>query len=559
MTASRIGRWVSVLVLVSMGLAMIGNRPARGQPASAPLPPPPFAASGEEWWGDAVCYEVFVRSFFDGDGDGIGDLQGLTEKLDYINDGDPAGGSDLGATCVWLMPIMESASYHGYDVVDYYTVEADYGTNEDFRRFVDEAHRRGIRVILDLVLNHSSSEHPWFQSALQDPASPYRDWYIFEPEDPGYLGPWGAQAWHPSPVRSEFYYGIFWEGMPDLNFRHPAVTDEAKRISAFWLTEMGADGFRLDAIKHLIEDGRVQENTPETHAWLRDYRLFLDQTAPDAFTVGEIFGADAATLLPYYPDQLDAYFQFAVGQQVLTSAIGNGRALVETVGRVSTELPDQRWAPFLTNHDQARAMIALNGDIPRAKVAATALLTLPGLPFVYYGEEIGMQGNKPDERIRTPMQWSGDPGGGFTTGEPWQPFQDDLADVNVAAQAGDPDSLLNHYRRLIHLHAAHPALSHGAFVPLESNERAVAAYMRQSEDEAILMVINFGKDAIAGAVIDAAETPLAPGTHPLAMLLGDGSAAPLTVGEGGAVAGYVPMPTLSPRTGYVFVIEGGAG
>ena len=455
------------------------------------------------------------------------------------------------------MPVMEAASYYGYDVVDYYDIEQDYGTLDDLRRFVAEAHRRGIRVVLDLVLNHTSRDHPWFQEALRDPTSPYRDWYIFSAEDPGYAGPWGAVAWHPSPVAAEFYYGIFWEGMPDLNYRNPAVTEEAKKVTTFWL-DLGADGFRLDAIKHLIEDGRVQENTPETHAWLRDYRAFLDATAPDAYTVGEIFGADAASLAPYYPDQLHAYFVFEVGQQILASSIGNGRALTERVGRVDAALPDQRWAPFLTNHDQARAMVALNGDVARAKLAATALLTMPGLPFVYYGEEIGMTGNKPDERIRTPMQWSAEPGGGFTTGEPWQPFQDDLAEVNVAAQDADPDSLLNHYRRLVHLHVAHPALAHGAFVPLEATERAVAAYLRQTDDEAILVVINFGREPLANVALSAAATALAPGCHDLVSLLGDAPPAALTVGAGGAIAGQVPLPTLAPRTGYLVQVVSGA-
>ncbi|MDQ3045297.1 MAG: alpha-amylase family glycosyl hydrolase, partial [Chloroflexota bacterium] len=259
--------WALLLLTILVSVA-----PVAGQRGATPAT---NVSATSNWWDEAVCYEVFVRSFADSDGDGIGDLLGLIDRLDYINDGDPNGGDDLGATCIWLMPVFASTSYHGYDVEDYYTIDPDYGTNEEFTEFITQAHDRGIRVILDLVLNHTSREHPWFQDALANPDSPYRGWYIWADEHPGYNGPWGAPAWHPSPLGDEFYYGIFWEGMPDLNYRNAEVTAEAEKVSAFWLNEMGADGFRLDAIKHLIEDERIQENTPETHEWLRDYRIYL--------------------------------------------------------------------------------------------------------------------------------------------------------------------------------------------------------------------------------------------------------------------------------------------
>lgn len=428
-------------------------------PTITPAPPAsPFPLQAG-WWDNAVCYEVFVRSFRDSNGDGIGDLNGLIEKLDYINDGNPDEQNDLGAPCIWLMPVAEAASYHGYDVVDYYKIEDDYGTNDDFKRLIDEAHKRDVKVILDLVLNHTSREHAWFKDAAGNPESPYRDWFLWSQDDPGYRGPWGDVAWHQSSARDEYYYGVFWEGMPDLNYRNPQVTAEAQKISLFWLNEMGADGFRLDAIKHLIENGRTQENTPETHAWLRDYRTFLQQNAPDAFTIGEIFGGSVINLKAYYPDQLDTYFQFEVGDKLINAA-NTGSALPFNLAltNASQQLPFQRWAPFLTNHDQNRVFDTLGKDAGKMRIAATALLTLPGLPFVYYGEEIGMQGVKPDERIRTPMQWSDEtPGGGFSTGKAWQPFQVDFGQVNVAAQEADPNSLLNVYRRMIHLHTEHPA------------------------------------------------------------------------------------------------------
>lgn len=524
---------------------------ALGAQEATPLATP--NAGGVPWWQDAVCYEVFVRSFFDSDGDGIGDLPGLTAKLDYLNDGDPSTSGDLGVSCLWLMPVAQSPSYHGYDVVDYETIEQDYGTNADFKAFVAEANARGIRVITDLVLNHVSVEHPWFQQALADPASPYHDWFIWAEADPAYLGSFGQDVWHPTPDGSAYYYGTFGANMPDLNYRNPAVTEEARRIARFWIEEMGVDGFRLDAIKHLIEKDQQQENTDETHAWLRDFRAFLDSFAPDAYTVGEIFGADSAALLPYYPDQLTAYFAFELSEEILRAAgFGLGSGLVRTTAGVNAQLPDQRWAPFLTNHDQNRTMTELAGDVPTAKVAATALLTAPGLPFLYYGEEIGMVGEKPDERIRTPMQWTSD-ASGFTTGTPWEPFQDDLATVNVAAQDGDPDSLLNHYRRLIQLHAASPALAHGDFLPL-AGETAVAAYLRRTPEQTVLVVINFSDDPLDAAALTGESGALAPGAYNLLPLLGDEGGASLNVGADGAFADYVPLPTLAPQTGYVFAV-----
>ena len=192
-----------------------------------------------------VCYEVFIRSFYDSNGDGIGDLRGLTRKLDYI--------SGLGVDCVWLMPVAASPSYHGYDVTDYYKVEPDYGTNDDFQAFVGAAHRHKIRVLVDLVLNHSSSEHPWFQEALRDTAAPHRSWYRWAPTQNGAC----ANNWHKSPIRDECYFGLFWSGMPDLNYENPAVLDEMKRVARFWLDSMHVDGFRLDAVRHLVEAGKI--------------------------------------------------------------------------------------------------------------------------------------------------------------------------------------------------------------------------------------------------------------------------------------------------------------
>ncbi len=338
----------------------------------------------------------------------------------------------------------------------------------DFKRLVAAAHERGVKVILDLVLNHTSSEHPWFKEAAKNPQSPYRDWFLWSKDNPAYSTPWGSPAWHRTPGAKDYFYGIFWEGMPDLNYRNPAVTKEAEDISAFWLKDMGADGFRLDAIKHLIEDGKIQEDTPETHAWLRGYRTFLQSVKPDAFTVGEIFGG-SYQLPAYFPDQLDTYFEFGIADGLI-KATNDGKAVILTaaVKTSMANLPYQRFAPFLTNHDQERVRDLFLDNEGKAKIAATALLTLPGLPFVYYGEEIGMLGTKPDEKIRTPLAWDGtDKTGGFTTGKPWEPLQAKYPERNIAAESADPNSQLNLYRKLIHLHTGHPALATGDWTALE--------------------------------------------------------------------------------------------
>ena len=535
--------------------------PTRNLPTPAPTitvgptaTPFPLAAG---WWDGAVCYEIFVRSFYDSNGDGIGDLNGIAQKLDYVNDSDPKTTKDLGANCIWLMPIMESPSYHGYDTTDYYAVNHEYGTNDDFKTLVAEAHKRGIRVILDLVLNHTSKQSPWFQQAAKDPASPYRDWYLWSKDKPGYKNPWGEDPWRQSSARNEYYYAIFSVTQPDLNYRNPAVTAEARKISAFWLNDMGADGFRLDAIKHLIENGPNQQHTPETHAWLRDYRAFLQQTKPGAFTVGEVFGDPVATLRTYYPDQLDEYFEFDVAQNIVAAASGGiAPPFISAVTTAEAVLPYNRWAPFLTNHDQNRVMSTLGNDMGKARIAATALLTLPGLPFVYYGEEIGMTGQKPDERIRTPMQWTSDGAtGGFTSGKPWEALQKDTPTVNVGAQDADPGSLLNLYRALITLHTTNPALRGGAFVPLRTSNGAVAAFLRQAADETVLVVLNFSKVAASNVTLDLAKSTLGAGDYQLAPLLGEQASAPLTVGDGGDITGSMPWPSLAPQTGYIATLR----
>jgi len=513
---------------ISLGLcATLAAAPAARAQTPAPA-----------WTRGAVCYEVFVRSFYDSDGDGIGDLNGLIRKLDYIN--------RLGASCIWLMPVAASPSYHGYDVSDYYRVDPAYGSNDDFKRLVVEAHRRGIVVLVDMVLNHSSSEHPYFQAALRDTTSPYRTWYRFSPTPLG-KGPWGGEAWHRSPVRDEYYYGVFWSGMPDLNYQTPAVREEANKIATFWLREMGVDGFRLDAVPYVVEEGACLAGCPGTHALLREYAAHLRGVKPDAYTVGEVW-ANIATMLPYYPDQLTAYFAFELSDSLLSAVrTGSATGLLTGFLRLQDTLPAYRWSPFLTNHDQTRTLTVLGGDVARAKLAATLLLTLPGLPFIYYGEEIGMTGDKPDPRLRTPMQWSPRPGVGFTTGKAWESPQPDSLTTNVAAEDADPGSLLNLYRRLIHLRRENEALATGKLVPLSASNPQVAAYLRRTGDHAVLVVANLGATPASDVSIASRESVLSPGWYTPRNLLGGPKRTTLEVNRDGRIQGYVPAGTLGSR------------
>lgn len=504
------------------------------------------------WRSGGTCYEVFVRSFYDSDGDGTGDFRGLTQKLDYINDGNPQTRNDLGANCIWLMPIAESPSYHGYDVTNYYQVNRDYGTNEDFKQFIAEAHRRGIRVLFDLVLNHTSSEHPFFRSAIVNPQSAYRDWYLWSPTQIK-LSTWNSDVWHRAGSRNEYYFGLFWAGMPDLNLANPQVQSEIERVSRFWLQEMNVDGFRLDAVQHFFESGDNVRHVPPIHSWLRDFTNTLNRIKPDVYTVGEVWDSTGA-IVPYYPDQLTSYFIFEVADALVDAVnSGNGTRLVNAVNRAQRDLPPLRWSPFLRNHDQTRTMTDLNGDVARAKLAATLLLTLPGFPFVYYGEEIGMTGNKRDgdPRLRTPMQWDMTKAAGFTNGVPWEPLQPDSFTANVEAQRGDRASLLNLYRTLIHLRAQNSAIGTGDFTPLNAPAGAVA-YMRRDGDKAVAVVANLTTQPLANIRLSLPTGSLAAGRYNARELNGNADGARLNVGRNGQISAWVPVTTLGPLEARIY-------
>jgi glycosidase len=490
------------------------------------------------WWNDTVFYEIFVRSFADSDGDGIGDFNGITSKLDYLNDGDPATSTDLGVTGLWLMPIMPSPSYHGYDVSDYYAVNPQYGTMDDFKRMVDEAHQRGIRVTIDWVLNHTSSQNDWFVQA-QDVNSPYHDWYVWQTGRPTTSG------WIPAPG-NQYYYAFFGAPMPDLNYTHPAVVAEMKNVARFWLEEVGIDGFRLDAAKYIVEDGGTIENTPQTHDWYRDLRAYYKSIAPQAMTVGEIWD-DSDTVATYLQgDELDLAFNFDLGKNFVFSAgTGTPKYALDILARDVDVFRPGQYAVFLTNHDQDRAMTVLNDNVEQAKSAAAMLLTSPGVPFLYYGEEIGMLGKKPDENIRLPMQWSADANAGFSTGKPWRAPGSDYPVKNVAAQSADSSSLLSYYRTLIHLRNAHAALRVGDFHRIMADNRSLYAVLRVSQEETVLILFNLSSAPVTNYSLRLSDSPLS-GSYTLTPLLGAGDFAPLTVDAQGGFSGYTPLPEIPP-------------
>ena len=440
------------------------------------------------WWNNTVFYELFVRSFYDSDGDGIGDFNGIIQKLDYLNDGDPNTDSDLGITGIWLMPINQSPSYHGYDVIDYRSVNSDYGTMDDFKDFLSEAHSRGIRVIMDFVMNHSSNQHPWFEQAAQNDER-YRSFYRWSDSKPEYRGPWGQEVWHFN--ATGYYYGLFWSGMPDLNYEHPAVKDSMFAVADFWLNDIGLDGFRLDAVKYIFEEGSNLEDTQSTFQFWSNFNQHIKQVKPDAFAVGEAW-TNTETILKYVTDdRLDYCFEFNLASATL-NAVSSGEAgdLSAQMQKVHNLYPHLQYGTFLTNHDQSRVMHEFQQDLGKAKVAAALYLTFPGIPYIYYGEEIGMVGAKPDEFIRTPMQWSDEPNAGFTSGSPWIRVNNNYPTYNVLVEQEDPESLLNWYKQLIAIRNQEPALRLGDYKSIISSASSVMAFLRHYQDESIMVVVN---------------------------------------------------------------------
>jgi glycosidase len=505
---------------------------------ASPIPEPTLQALALPWWREAIFYEIFVRSFYDTDGNGIGDFNGITQKLDYLQ--------KLGINAIWLMPIHPSSSYHGYDVINYYAVNSDYGTLDDFKHLLEATHQRGMHVILDLVLNHTSNQHPWFIDANSNLDSKYRDYYVWSDTSEG-------AKWYPG--QHGYYYVYFCDCMPDLNYRNPAVTADMLKITNYWLNTIGVDGFRLDAAKHLIEEGDKLENTASTHEWYKQFYPAYKAQNAQAYTVGEAAGAGASVVKSYTGNQLDQIFNFEMASGFVNSVNGGSNSGITSAMKFALQdMSDFNFATFLTNHDQNRAMSVFSGNVGKAKAAATLLLTTPGTPFIYYGEEIGMQGVKPDEDIRLPMQWNAEENAGFTTGTPWRAPASNYLQDNVAAQEGNPDSLLNHYRVLTKLREENSALRNGQVTLVDTGNPGIYAALLSSPTEKLLVLVNLKGTTISDYQLSLEENLLSDGSINPKTIFGTMEAIPVTV-SGGKFNGYKPIDALAPYESYIFQLE----
>ena len=417
-------------------------------------------------------YEIFVRSFCDSDGDGLGDLRGAAEKLDYVR--------ELGCTGVWLMPIMPSPSYHKYDVVDFYAVDPEYGTLDDLRALLEEAHARGMRVILDLPVNHCSSEHPWFLSAAASEDSPYRGWFNWSDKaQPGYTELNGA-----------YYESRFVDSMPDLNLDKPAVREEIENIMRFWLQEVGADGFRLDAVTSYYT-GNVEKNTDFLN-WLADTAHALK---PDAYLVAEAW-ENLPTIARYAESRIDSFFTFPVSQTegYIAKVLGGrakqpGKKFGETVELLEQTLPERSIpAPFLENHDTGRTVGFTGRTNPdKTKMAGGLLCMLRGNVFIYYGQEIGMVGSGEDPNKRIGMLWTNE---AETTLPPPGTTRIEYAYPSVAEQESDPASILNYYKQALGIRERFPAIARGTSTVLPCEQDELCLILRSWNGEELLLAVN---------------------------------------------------------------------
>jgi maltose alpha-D-glucosyltransferase/alpha-amylase len=488
-----------------------------------------------DWYKDAVFYEAFVRAFADSNGDGIGDLAGLASRLDYLQ--------DLGVDCIWLLPIYPSPLRDdGYDVSDYCAIHPDYGTVHDFRHLVDQAHRRGLRVIADLIPNHTSDQHPWFR-ASRDPAHPehhrYRDWYVWSATDQRYQEAriifldYETANWTWDPVREAYFWHRFFHHQPDLNYDHPAVQEEMLNVVRFWL-EQGIDGFRVDAVPYLYErEGTNCENLPETHAYLKRLRAFVDEVAPGTLLLSEA-NQWPEDVSPYLGDgdEFHMNFHFPLMPRIFLALARADRGPILEILERTPAIPDVcQWGTFLRCHDELtlemvtteerqfmwdfyapeprmrlnlgirrRLAPLLENDRARIELANSLLFTLPGSPVIYYGDEIGMGDDiwlEDRDGVRTPMQWSAAPNAGFSTADAADLYCPVINDevygyrrVNVEAQRAAPGSLLNRMREMIRIRKAHPALGRGTVRFLDPLQPGVLAYLRRYEGQTLLSVNN---------------------------------------------------------------------
>jgi alpha-glucosidase len=495
-----------------------------------------------DWWRYGVIYQIYPRSFADADGNGIGDLDGITEHLDHL-----AGHADsLGVDAIWLSPFYKSPmADYGYDVADYRDVDPMFGTLGQFDTLLAEAHRRGLKVIVDFVPNHTSDQHEWFIESRSSRDNPKRDWYVWADPKPDGSPPnnWRSSfaevgpAWTMDETTGQYYLHSFMREQPDLNWWNPEVRDAMDDVLRFWL-DRGVDGFRIDVAHRMAKDPELADNPlievdaelrgsdrreallaasnggedlrdqdwPEVHEILRRFRRTISEY-DDRMAVGEVYLLDMPKLVSYYGrgDELDLCHNFVFLHQPWKADAF--RAVVEEFEGL---LPEGTWPDyFLNNHDHSRVVTRYddggNGRA-RARVAAMMLLTLRGTPFLYQGEELGMRdGPVPPDRIvdvdgrdpeRTPMHWDASPGAGFTTGEPWLPIDPEHERVNAAAQRGDATSMLSLYRRLLQLRRGSSALRQGAYASLTSAPDGVFAYLRTTSDEQLLVALNMTSDPV---------------------------------------------------------------
>jgi len=480
------------------------------------------------WWRDGVIYQIYPRSFADSNGDGFGDLNGITEKLDYIQ--------SLGVDAIWLSPIYPTPDADfGYDVSNYVDIDPRFGTLADFDRFLEAAHQRGLRIVLDLVLNHTSEEHAWFQESKKDKTNPKRDWYLWRDPAPkgGQPNNWasvfGGPGWEFDRTTGQYYFHMFYKEQPDVNWHNPEVRQAMLDVFRFWL-ERGVDGFRLDVFNCYFKDEHFRNNPtkpgirkfdrlehihdidqPDLLPLLEEIRSILEEY-PERYAIGETFEASAEKAARYSTGKrLHAAFNFDFIKLPWKPGL-----FLKGIQRWENALYPETWPTYvLNNHDVKRiaTRIGKGEDDERLKVAAAFLLTQRGTPYLYYGEEIGMRDIPVRKRseikdpigkryfpfmvgrdgCRSPMQWDNSIQAGFTNGEPWLPVHKNSPQRNVEAQEKDPQSLLHFYHDLLKLRRETPALRRGMTVMLTHDSRAILGYLRQTADQTVLVALNFRK------------------------------------------------------------------
>ncbi len=509
------------------------------EPIVDPFSNVPESERDPQWFKRAVFYEVLVRAFKDSNGDGQGDLRGLTEKLDYLN--------WLGVDCVWLPPFFSSPMRDGgYDVSDYTNVLEDFGTLGDFIEFVDAAHARGIRVIIDFVMNHTSDQHPWFQASRHDPDGPYGDFYVWSDTDEKYedariiFVDTETSNWTFDPVRKQYFWHRFFSHQPDLNFDNPDVQQAVLEALCFWL-DLGIDGFRLDAVPYLFErEGTNCENLPETHDFLKRVRAEVDRLYPDRVLLCEA-NQWPADVVEYFGDpkvggdECHMAFHFPVMPRLFMAVRRESRYPISEIMAQTPEIPaDCQWGIFLRNHDELtlemvtdeerdymwgeyakdprmkanigirrRLAPLLENDRNQLELFTALLLSLPGSPVLYYGDEIGMGDNiwlGDRDGVRTPMQWTPDRNAGFSTCNPGQLNLPVILDpiygyqvTNVEAQLASGTSLLHWTRRMIQVRKENPAFGLGCFTDLGGSNPSVLAFVRNFGDDIVLCVNNLSR------------------------------------------------------------------